>query len=102
MRKVNCKNNLFPRQELEARKIRRILIGEVEDTDNKVRKRIENLYKDFKFGYIDKIRQKDISLFYGFVMRWDIEVYSAFERVGGVSVFSEYVVKANYFKKGRK
>ena len=92
MKKINCKNNLFKRQELEARKIRKVLIGAEEDVGNKIENRIKDLYDSFKLGCKNIGEQKKIYFFYEFVMRWDIVIYSAFQRIGGFAAFSKYVI----------
>lgn len=86
MKKLNCKHGLEKKQELEARKIRRVLIGKKEDENDAVKNRIKNLYNAFVFS-----NHKTIYVFYNYMQKNDVVLFSAFERIGGITKLSSYI-----------
>lgn len=90
MKKFNCKEGLDKRQELEARKLRRILIGEKEDENYELENRVKNIYKSFK-------KEEPIEHFYIYIMKKDIALFSAFERTGKIESLYKFMSEKGIF-----
>ena len=86
MKKINCKHELNRKQEIEARRFRRVILEDVsEERKEQLLKRVLDLYHSF-------IQSGEDSL-YKYVKKNDIVVYSAFQRVGGMEALYRFISK---------
>ncbi len=85
MKKLNCKHGLNRYQELEARKLRKILVEEDKEKEYIIKEKLEALYVQFK--------QNQCSNFFRFIKDTDVSLFSALERIGGISKLYYYLEK---------
>lgn len=84
MRKINCKQGLTPKEELEVRRLKRNALGENEEL---FRERLVKIYNE----YIKNMEGG----FYQYLLNNDKVVYSVFERIGGIKKMYFYLNKYN-------
>lgn len=89
MNKINCKQGLNPKEEIEARRLKDKIVEEDKDV---VVSRLLKLYKNYGKSisgsfYLDYIKEKDIIL------------YSAFERAGGIIQMYHFAEECEIFLK---
>ena len=86
MKKINCKNGLDHKQEIEARRLRKAL----EENSKVIEERLCKLYKNYGLT-------KTSGGFYTYIKENDIILYSAFERAGGVYQLNSIMRSYGFF-----
>ena len=88
MKKINCKHELNRKQEIEARRFRKVILEEDVSSEwvMQLLQRVTSLYYSFIQSGKDSL--------YKFVKENDIVVYSAFQRVGGMEALYHFVSKS--------
>lgn len=87
MKKINCKHELNRKQEIEARRFRKVILEEdiASEREKQLLQRVTSLYYSFV--------QSGKNSFYKHVKENDIVVYSAFQRVGGMETLYRFISK---------
>lgn len=93
MKKINCKHGLNPKEEISARRMKRVIDGSSTDKEQELIIKIKEIY-DF-FTVNNPKHTKNLVQLYNFIEEYDKVVYSAFERVEGYISFAKYVFKNN-------
>lgn len=96
MKKINCKDGLVNRQELDARKLRNILIRNDPAEINEIKKRLDIINEAYEKQFKEKAL-RNYSFFF-LLIRDDPALYSAFKRFGNFQIVWEYIKS----QKGKK
>lgn len=83
MKKINCKHGLDKKQEIEARRLKNVLLSKSSSEEQKLRIRICNLFREY-------VKARNINL-YDYMKVNDIVLYSAVERAGGIKSLYEFM-----------